>query len=273
MYFKRRPLPLSPEDPFEPPKDQVSISFKLVDGQGNVYSMEEEDLVVEFSSTEYRAGGFAYEAIQGNKIGRIKFRGYLRRNDEPGLVYVQIRFLCLYFSKLFDHQRLFDDSFFGKELKEYKGKELKFFIGDLLEDKMEQFCQIKGTFKVEDEDESELFFLGTIGRRFLSSKSLLSRKIVMICGFDIDGTGFQIGLVNHDGLSYYYGFVSKRGENFKVLNKPVNMTKEDFSQLGIKTEKDTCQLELTFDGKLYKFEVMPHKGSSRLVKVNGVDGK
>src|SRR5699024_5473432 len=96
VYFKRRPLPMPPNEQFAQEKDRVEVSFKLTDDRGDVYWMEEKS-VVEFSATEYRASGFAYEPLQGCKTGRIKFRGYLRRNDEPKLVYVQIRFLCLFF--------------------------------------------------------------------------------------------------------------------------------------------------------------------------------
>ena len=74
-------------------------------------------------------------------------------------------------------------------------------------------------------------------------------------------------------LGYYYGYVCFRGDKFKVLNKPVPMAKEEFSKIASRTEKESILLEPTFDGKQYKLEVMPHKDSFRLVKVNGIDGK
>jgi len=160
----------------------VEVSFKLHDGQGNVYWVEEQS-VVEFSATEYRAAGFAFEAYEGNRTGRIKFRGYMRRNDEPKLVYVRIRFLCLSFSKTFDHQRLFDAGWMAKELcRESIGS-----VEDLLEDKIEQFCQIKGTFKVESEEECELFFLGNVARRFAPKSAVFPRKVIRISGFNREG--------------------------------------------------------------------------------------
>lgn len=182
VSFKRRPVQLEQTDYSNLSKDRVFVSFKLRDNDGNVYTMEEKS-VVEFSSTEYRCSGFAFEAYEGNRTGRIKFRGYLKKNDESQLVYAQIRFLCLFFSKTFDHQRLFDVNLMAKELSNDKIGSIE----DMLENKIEQFAQIKGTFKVENEEEKELFFLGTIGRRFLPMKNIPKRKIVKICGFDKEG--------------------------------------------------------------------------------------
>lgn len=245
------------------------VSFILRDERGDTYTLEESS-TVEFNDREYRASGFAYESLQSNKIGRIKFRGYLKRNDEETPVFVKIRFLCLYFSKLFDHQRHFNIKCMAKQLK--KTTDSVDSISDLLEDKLEQLCQIKGTFKVENEEERELFFLGVVGRRFLPTKELPPRKVVKMSGFDVEGTGFSVGLVSQANFSYLYAYSSKRGENFNVLKKFEPQTAESFSQMLTTEEAFEFSVRLSKKTQL-KFEVSPYKGQSRLVKVNGVEGK
>lgn len=239
VYLKRRPTFSSELNFVETgQKDKVSVSLTLQDDQeGAIYTLDETEVVL-FSEHEYRAAGFAYEALQGNKIGRIKYRGYLQRQmkGEKLLVYVEIRFLVLYFSKTYDHQRQFDDDYLLKQLKKWPKDQIENVtsISDILEDKLEQFCQIKGTFKVESEKEKELFFLGSVGRRLYSvsndSKSvhLLPRKVMKICGFDVEGNGFQVGVVNFPFPSklpksaeseFVYGFTSRQGNNFDLLTK------------------------------------------------------
>ncbi len=269
MYFKRRPLPISCR--FEAPKDQVVVSFTLCDDKGDTYTLEESS-EVDFNEHEYRASGFAFESLQSNKIGRIKYRGYLKRNDEEELVFVRIRFLCLFYSKLFDHQRHFNVKCLANQLKNATGSVDS--VADLLENKLEQLCQIKGTFQVESEEERELFFLGAVGRRFLPTKELPPRKVLKMSGFDVEGTGFSVGLVTQGNFTYLYGYSSKRGENFNVLKSCKSLTAESFAQMLTKEEAEPFEFTVKLSKQTrLKFEVSPHKGHSRLVKVNGVDGK
>ncbi len=298
MYFKRRPLPQTFEDADDNQLDEITINLTIEDEQHEVYKLNETE-VVSFNESEYRAAGFAYEPLQGNKIGRIKFRGYLKRERDQQLVYVQIRFLCLYFSKTFDHARQFDDKWLLKQLKKWPASESQQCIesiADILEDKLEQFCQIKGTFKVKSEEEKELFFLGTVGRRMYSSKckdsnvhipvAAPTRKVFKMCGFDVDGNGFQVGIVklqlgSADELAssstteYQYGFTSKQGFNFDLLLEcSENFTSELFKSL-LNGKTDKMELKFKFNNKItFQIEIQPYEGNSnwKLVKINGVDG-
>src|SRR5699024_430324 len=123
-----------------------------------------------------------------------------------------------------------------------------------------------GTMKVECEPERELFFLGTVGRRFASSHP---RTILKMSGFDVEGTGFQLGQIQQgENTKYLYGFASRRGENFKVLTKAKNI---DLTALVDQSEP--VELQVILEGKRkYRIEVLPYKGNSRLVKINGVEG-
>lgn len=271
IYFTRRPLAsntFTSTDKFETPKDAVSVSFKLHDGQGNVYSLEEQS-VVPFSATEYRGSGFAYEALEGNRTGRIKFRGYLKRNEEEKLVYVQIRFLTLFFTKTFDHQRLFDPKWMAKELYNTAIGEIE----DLLEDKIEQFAHIKGTFKVEEEEEAELHFIGNIGRRFPPNSSILPRKVIKVAGQSRDGFGFQVGLVRAGRFAYRYGFSSQPGENYRLMSD-TTLSKEQLEQLGDENgSKKQLTFQVNFGKKIAKFEIGKSIGAGRrLFKVDGNEG-
>lgn len=267
MHFKRRPLPQEQASGrFESPKDQVAVSLKLHDGQGNVYWLEEQS-VVAFSATEYRGSGFAFEALEGNRTGRIKFRGYLRRNDEAGLLYVQIRFLCLSFSKTFDHQRQFDVRWMARELNDQSIGNVE----EMLEDRIEQFCQIKGTFKVENNEETELFFLGTVGRRFAPESAVFPRKVIKVSGFNTEGVGFQVGLVQSGKFIYRYGFSSANGDVFKLMRE-TTIKKEQFSDF---INKKEVAFEVNFGGNLKSLKIEVGKSighGRRLIRVDGVEG-
>lgn len=264
VYLTRRPIAKkNGDDDVEPPRDKVSISFKLDSGDGNVYSLD-EDSITQFSESEYRGSGFALEVLCGCKTSRIKFRGYLRRNQDNTLHYVQIRFLCLFYSKIFDHRQNINKYFALKELYDSTHS-----VDDLFEDKLEQFCQIKGTFKIEDEEDKELFFLGTIGRRFLP-KSKICRRVVKLFGIDKDGNCFQIGRVTvNNSVQYRYGFMSRCGDNFDLVDN-LSMTKSQFDQL---KQNKSFKLEAAFkNGKKLEISVSESENDYRKCKVNGIDG-
>jgi len=238
----------------------------------------EKKCVAPFNPNEYCGAGFAFESLQPNKTARIKFRGYLQRNNEPQLHYVHIRFLCLFFSKTFDHQILCNDTLLGKEASISHRSST---FNELLENKIEQLCQIKGTFKVDDREEEELFFLATVGRRFgpNGGDSPYLRKIVKLFGFDQKGFAFQIGYVRVGTHSYRYGFMSQGDGTFKLL-KFLTLTVDT---LASKINADTWYFEALFKGEPTKFEFMVCKiqdsncflksdDNRRTVVINGVEG-
>lgn len=276
VSFKRRPLPL--EGPFDAPKDEVEASLRLVDGKtGTTYSMSESS-VVDFSPTEYRASGFAFESLQGNKTGRIKFRGYLKRNTDERLVYVQVRFLTLFFMKTFDHQRNLNSCLLAKELLDV-GVDSQ--IEHLTEDRIEQNCQIKGTFKVEGEEERTLFYLGSVGRRFPETPIQGGeRKVVTINGFTgKKGYGFQFGVIaNGSGYGsrrYRYGYMSKHFDTWKLMRE-ISLSKDELEGLVGSTSlpKSKLSFEVKLEGEedpetTFRFEVSNGRHGQKLVKING----
>ena len=111
---------------------------------------------------------------------RIKFRGYLWKNNKE-LVYVRIRFLCLGLSKVYDYENDFDNNFMAKELTSSQQKlEMKF------ENRFEQFCQIKGTFQVENESQKIISIWGSKSKKYLP-KDTQNRRIFRICGYNKKG--------------------------------------------------------------------------------------
>lgn len=165
-------------------RDQVSVSFKLSDlKNGNTYWMDEQT-ATEFRPNEYHGCGFMFEPLSANKTSRIKFRGYLRKNDEKDLHFAKIRFLCTGYSKVYDHKQYYDSTFLAKELRNSSITNLEPF----LEDKLEQFCHIHGTVSIENEEERKYHFLSNIGRRFHDSN--MKREVLRIFGVDVDGTFF-----------------------------------------------------------------------------------
>ncbi|KAJ6217397.1 hypothetical protein RDWZM_008554 [Blomia tropicalis] len=262
VYISRKPIINLTKD--KQPKDKIHVYLNIRDNNNDVYTLDEVD-VVDYSQTEYKACGLSFESLQPNKIARIKFRGYLKRNNEPELVFVRIRFLCLFYSKTFDHQRLFCSNFLAKELSKNKID----LIEPLLENKIEQFCQIKGTFQVETNKINELFFLGTVGRMFPKSNPI-TRSVTKICGFDKEGRGFQFGLVKMGQTKYRYGFMSHSGERFKLLTN-ITLTIEEMERLPL---IDSYEFEVTFSKSTqnHKVIIKPWKDKWNLIKFNGIEG-
>ena len=229
-----------------------------------------ESSVVDFSPTEYRASGFAFESLQANKTGRIKFRGYLKRNNEEKLVYVQIRFLTLFFMKTFDHQRNLNSCFLAKELLDSGITRNQ--IEAITEDRIEQNCQIKGTFKVENEEEVQFFYLGFVGRRFPETPLEFSeRKVVRIHGFTKKGYGFQFGLVangNEAQHKYRYGYMSRQFDNWKLLRE-ISLSKDELENIKNVKNHLNFEVKLVGDEVSYKFEITNGKNGQKLVKING----
>ena len=158
----------------------ASISLRLDDSEGNSYTLEDQS-VVEYKKKEYKICGLAIETLSPFRRKRIRFRGYLTKNGKQ-LVYVKFRFLCLTFGRVYDFTHDFDDQFMAKEWTKCKKRQ----IDQQFEDRLEQFCQIKGTFNVEDNPERVLYFWGSFSKKFLATKPI-NRRIVRIIGFTKKG--------------------------------------------------------------------------------------
>jgi len=72
--------------------------------------------------------------------------------------------------------------FIAKELSKCQ----KLENSNQFEDRFEQFGQMKGTFKEESDPQKELYFWGSISKKYLSSEPI-KRRIIRICGFNKKG--------------------------------------------------------------------------------------
>ena len=171
----------------------ASIRLRFDDNSGNYYSLLEENSEVEYKKKEYRVNGLGLEILSPFRRKRIKFRGYLLKNDKQ-LVYVKFRFLWFGFSRVHDFTNDFDDYFMAKELTKSNGNlicEQKF------EDRFEQFGQMKGIFEEENQEKRDLYFWGSISKKYLMTKTKnpLNRRIIRICGYN--RKGIKIGFQKH----------------------------------------------------------------------------
>ncbi|CAG2177215.1 unnamed protein product, partial [Oppiella nova] len=134
----------------------ATISLRFDDNNSNSYTLEEVS-EVEYRKNEYRICGLGVEIMSPFRRKRIKFRGYLKKNNNE-LVYVRFRFLWYAVSRVYDFTHDFDDHFMAKELllsPKSRGS------SDRFEDRFEQFGQMKGNFKEEMEEERQLYFWGS----------------------------------------------------------------------------------------------------------------
>ena len=161
-------------------KINAKIHLRFDDNSGNSYEMNEES-DVEYREREYRVCGLGLEIESPFRRKRIKFRGYLKKNNKE-LVYIQFRFLWFAVSKVYDFTHDFDDYFIAKELSKCQ----KLENSNQFEDRFEQFGQMKGTFKEESDPQKELYFWGSISKKYLSSEPI-ERRIIRICGFNKKG--------------------------------------------------------------------------------------
>ncbi|CAG2162914.1 unnamed protein product [Oppiella nova] len=139
---------------------KASISLRFDDNNSNTYTLE-EDSEVEYRPNEYRMGGLGLEINTPFRRKRIKFRGYLSKNDNQ-LVYVRFRFLWYAVSRVYDFTHDFDDHFMAKEMALSPKSDTS---DNRFEDRFEQFGQIKGTFGEELTNERELYFWGSMSKK------------------------------------------------------------------------------------------------------------
>ncbi|CAG2113475.1 unnamed protein product, partial [Medioppia subpectinata] len=153
-------------------KINATISLRFDDNNSNSYTLE-EDSEVEYRSNEYRVCGLGLEIMSPFRRKRIKFRGYLTKNDKD-LVYMRFRFLWYSISRVADFTYDFNDHFMAKEMMRSKNRDNE--IVDQLEDRFEQFGQMKGNFKEDMEEEKQLYFWGSISKNGGKGSSLAVLK-------------------------------------------------------------------------------------------------
>ncbi|XP_054166988.1 prodigiosin synthesizing transferase PigC-like [Oppia nitens] len=245
-------------------KNNATINMRI-DDNNDCYTLEETQ-EVEYRKGEYRVSGLGLEILSAFRRKRIKFRGYLLKNNKE-LVYIQFRFLWIAMSRVYDFTYDFDDSFLAKELTFSPKSHLN--AEDILEDRLEQFGQIKGTFKEEKETERNIYFWGSMSKKYLTSHK--KRNITRICGFTKKGIGFDIGFVKNDGnVEYRFGMLFNRVKRFhKLLGLTIN--KSDFESL---KNGSNIQFTAKFDDKEYKFEIKQSANSfAQSLWIDDIEGK
>ncbi len=174
-------------------KVKANVKLSFVDNNGNNYCLDEES-IVDFNDREYKACGLGFEIMCPFRRNRLKFRGYLLKNNRE-LVFVRIRFLWLGLSRVYDFTTDFDDYSMAKELALSKGS------GDPnFEDRIEQFGQMKGTFIVENEKPKVVYLWGSKSKKYLPKESL-KRKFIRICGYS--KKGLNLFLIYYNFFNIY----------------------------------------------------------------------
>lgn len=156
------------------------VSLRFDDNDGNSYTLEDHTNV-EHRDREYRVSGLAIDILSPFRRKRITFRGYLTKNHNQ-LVYVRFRFLWIAMSRVYDFTHDFDDSFMAKEWIDCKTK----MSEPVVEDRIEQMGQMKGTFEEDNRPQRVLYFWGSIAKKYWSTLPI-NRRIIRIVGYNKKG--------------------------------------------------------------------------------------
>ncbi|XP_054166684.1 prodigiosin synthesizing transferase PigC-like [Oppia nitens] len=248
-------------------KNNATINMRI-DDNNDCYTLEETQ-EVEYRKGEYRVSGLGLEILSAFRRKRIKFRGYLLKNNKE-VVYIQFRFLWYAFSRIYDYTHDFDDYFMAQELAiSAKSDKTESQLKDRFEDRFEQFGQIKGTFREEKTSERNLYFWGSISKKFLKTNQN-KRTINRIFGYTKDGFGFHLGYVcNENGSEYRFGFLFRKMGRFFKLQK-LSLLSSDFNDL---KDRNLIHFTATFDNKDYNFviEKLENNFAKRLI-INDSEG-
>ena len=204
-------------DNFETLKDDVKFVLNYHGRDGEDYYLE-DSAVLEHNEKEYRAFGFAFEPMQANRIGRIKFRGYLRRRSDSTLHYVKMRLLCTSFSTVLDHSYIRNRCFMIRELiSEDSLNNTVTDIGSILDDRQEQWSYLRGTIQIEQNPIDEIHFISTVGRRVFKPFSAIE-KITHLWAYTQQGYGLYLGVIElTSGKAYRYGLMNLRNHKIQPL--------------------------------------------------------
>lgn len=133
----------------------------------------------EKSKREYKAHGISLEVLSPFRRLRIKFRGFLTKNNSNELVFVKIRLLWIAISNVFDFESDNKKEFIEEELK--KNSITKSFSEIKFENRFEQLGQMKGTVQIEDQNEENLFLWGSKSKKFNEHNQ--KRRIKRLFGY------------------------------------------------------------------------------------------
>ncbi|RWS27701.1 putative phosphoenolpyruvate synthase-like protein [Leptotrombidium deliense] len=176
----------------------VKILLTLKVTEKKVYSIEEQYLtpVSEMKKTEYRTGALSIEILSPFRRMRLHFRGILKNEETGETVFVHFRFHWYALSNVFDHKCSFNSNFIAQQLIDNKSKETK------VENRFEQFGNIKGTLKFGKGKEEQIFLWGWRSKSFCK-KELSASRLLLVAK---NGIAISVGSVSNKKHQYKYSY-------------------------------------------------------------------
>jgi hypothetical protein len=155
----------------------ISVDFNFEDGKGNTYRMNEQNLVpYDRNIREYKAPGISLEILNPFRRLRIRFRGYLHKNDSNELVFVKFRLLWIAISNVFDLQCDHNQEFITQEISQSNTE-----VSNIKhEDRFEQFGQMKGTIQLNNKPEEKVFLWANKSKKYDED---CDRKVQRLFGY------------------------------------------------------------------------------------------
>ncbi|RWS16195.1 Cleft lip and palate transmembrane protein 1-like protein [Dinothrombium tinctorium] len=180
-------------------KAAFKASLYLKIDQNKIYTLNEEYLLPapDVNSKEYKIGALSWEVLNPFRRLRLKFRGYLKREEDNELVYVRFRLHWFSNTNVYDHKCSFEPLFAAQQFAKNGCATIEF------EDRLEQFGQIKGTLNIENEQEKQIFLWGARSKTLNFTNIKASR----FYGIAKSGNGFSVGYVHNKAknIRYIYG--------------------------------------------------------------------
>lgn len=125
------------------------------------------------------------------RVLRLTFRGYLRRKESGQLKFAKLRFFWQPLSNVCDLKRDYDDVYLARQLARQG-----ISIPVKLEDRFEQFGQLRGTVEFDEEPLREVYLWGQKCKKYPNGNS--GRRIIRLFGYDKRGFAFHIGFVREN---------------------------------------------------------------------------
>ena len=139
-----------------------------------------------------------------------------------------------------------------------------------MQNKWEQFGQIKGTFQVENEKSEIIYLWGSKCKKILP-KFNDKTKIIKIIGYTSRSQGIHIGLVKGNNLCYRYGYGKLFYANLNPL-KQLSLNNDQFEQL--LTLNKQINFTAIFGEDKFQINIQPKNESEYLnqMEINGNKG-
>ncbi|RWS27704.1 uncharacterized protein B4U80_12851 [Leptotrombidium deliense] len=240
-------------------KVEIKLQLSLKITESEEYSIEEQYFlsVIGLKPNEYKCGPLSIEILSPFRKLRIKFRGYLKNENTGEFNFAQLRLHWYSLSNVFDHKCSFDSNYIAKQLVKNNSKTIE------VEDRIEQFGNIKGTVKIESESEKQIFLWGLRSKN-ICDKGLRASRLI---GIAMNGIAFDVGFISNDVLhySYSYGLV----KNSKGIVEAISQSQNEMLSFA----NNCC--EIVMKTSKHRFVVMLDGGNKYLrnAKIDGFETK